>query len=132
MDDSGSGSMADKAKGTMESAKQEAEKSMQTAADKVEDTADDAMQDSGMDEMADSGTVASDGMAKVDENGAQASGLGYKHDATTVQNSRYASGQQCSNCALWQGGDEEWGGCPLFAGKQVKATGWCSAYAAAG
>jgi hypothetical protein len=74
-------------------------------------------------------------MAKVDENSAQAQGLGYRHDATTIDSAtqpRYAAGQQCSNCALFQGGDAEWGGCPLFAGKQVKATGWCNAYAKAG
>ena len=80
------------------------------------------------------GMIASDGMAQVDENGAQAMGLGYRHDATTVDASvqtRYKSGQQCSNCALYQGGDAAWGGCPLFAGQVVKSTGWCSAYAPA-
>ncbi|EED34682.1 High potential iron-sulfur protein [Luminiphilus syltensis NOR5-1B] len=99
---------------------------MEAAEDVVEETAEGAQ------------TIASDAssaMAKVDENGAQAQGLGYRHDATTIDTSaqpRYAAGQQCSNCALWQGGDAEWGGCPLFAGQQVKATGWCTAYNKAG
>ena len=82
-------------------------------------------------------TIASDAdaageMPRVDENGGQAQGLAYRHDATTVDASvqtRYQPGQQCSNCVLFQGGDDEWGPCPLFAGKQVKATGWCNAYA---
>lgn len=80
-------------------------------------------------------TIATDAVAKVDENGPQAMGLGYRHDATTVDTAsqpRYAAGQQCSNCVLYQGGDAEWGGCGIFAGQQVKATGWCSAYTAAG
>ena len=77
-------------------------------------------------------TIATDAMAQLDEKGPQAMGLGYKHDAATVENARYKSGQQCSNCVLFQGGSSEWGGCPLFTGKQVKASGWCSAYSAAG
>jgi hypothetical protein len=120
--------------------------SMEAAAEKTTAAMDDAMQDASAaaedmaEEVVDQGkaamdTIASDAsaaMAKLDEDGAQAMGLGYRHDATTVENARYKAGQQCSNCALYQGGDSDWGGCPLFAGKQVKATGWCSAYAAAG
>jgi High potential iron-sulfur protein len=43
---------------------------------------------------------------------------------------KYAAGQACSNCALYQGkaGDAA-GGCPLYAGKQVAAGAWCSGYA---
>ena len=71
--------------------------------------------------------------AMVDEKDPQAAGLGYKADATKVDKAKqpkYAAGQQCSNCALFQGkaGDAA-GGCPLFAGKQVAGKGWCSAYA---
>jgi hypothetical protein len=63
----------------------------------------------------------------------QAAALGYKADGTKTDKSKfpkYAAGQQCSSCALFQGkaGDKA-GGCPLFAGKQVAAAGWCSAYA---
>ena len=69
----------------------------------------------------------------VAEADANAASLGYKADATKVDKTKfpkYAAGQQCSSCALFQGkaGDAA-GGCPLFAGKQVAATAWCSAYA---
>lgn len=69
----------------------------------------------------------------VTEKDANAVGLGYKADATTVdkaKNKNYAAGQNCGSCALFQGkaGDAA-GGCPLFAGKQVSAKGWCTAYA---
>jgi hypothetical protein len=34
---------------------------------------------------------------------------------------------------LYQGkASDAWGGCPLFAGKQVSGKGWCSAYAKKG
>lgn len=66
------------------------------------------------------------------ESDAQASALGYKADASKADSSKYAkyaAGQQCANCALYQGkaGDAT-GACPLFAGKQVAAKGWCSAW----
>lgn len=69
----------------------------------------------------------------VDEKDGAAAGLGYKADATKTDKAKfpkYAAGQVCSNCALYQGkaGDAA-GGCPLFAGKQVAGKGWCSAYA---
>lgn len=71
-------------------------------------------------------------MPRLDEGSQQAQSLGYVHDATTVDEDRYPrydEGQACSNCALWQGGDSEWGGCSIFPGKKVKATGWCNVYA---
>lgn len=72
----------------------------------------------------------------VKETDPQAVALGYKPDATKtdkVKFPKYAAGQQCSNCALYQGkaGDKA-GGCPLFAGKEVAAAGWCSAWAKKG
>ena len=74
--------------------------------------------------------------AKVDEKDAQASALGYVSDATKADAKKfpkYAAGQNCGNCALYQGkaGDAA-GNCPLFAGKQVSAKGWCSAWAKKG
>lgn len=71
--------------------------------------------------------------AMVQDKDPQAVGLGYVADATkadTKRYPRYAAGQKCANCALYQGkaGDAA-GGCPLFAGKQVAAAGWCSAWA---
>lgn len=71
--------------------------------------------------------------AKVDEKDAQAVALGYVHDATKADKkkyTKYAAGQDCGNCALFQGkAGATSGPCPLFAGKQVEAKGWCSAYA---
>ena len=70
--------------------------------------------------------------AMVAESDPQAVALGYVADATKANKAKfpkYASGQQCSSCTLYQGktGDAA-GACALFAGKQVAAKGWCSAY----
>jgi hypothetical protein len=77
------------------------------------------------------GTAAAQA-AKVDEKDAQAQTLGYKHDATKVDKAKFAkylAGQNCANCTLYQGKPTDaWGGCPIFANKQVAAKGWCSAY----
>ena len=71
--------------------------------------------------------------AMVDEKDPQAAALGYVADAKKVDTKKfpkYAAGQMCSNCALYQGKPtDKAGGCPLFAGKQVAGPGWCSAYA---
>jgi High potential iron-sulfur protein len=68
----------------------------------------------------------------VSETDPQAAGLGYKINATKVDKAKfpkYAAGQNCKNCQLYQAkGDEKMGGCPLFAGKQVAASAWCSAW----
>lgn len=78
-------------------------------------------------------TVAHAQAQMVAENDPQAQALGYKADATKVDKAKqpkYAAGQQCSNCAVYQGkASDAAGPCPLFAGKQVTAKGWCSAYA---
>ncbi|HYA20911.1 MAG TPA: high-potential iron-sulfur protein [Burkholderiales bacterium] len=70
--------------------------------------------------------------AQVNESDPTAQSLGYKHDASKVDKAKfpkYAAGQSCSNCQLYQGkpGDA-WGPCPIFGGKNVNAKGWCSAY----
>lgn len=69
----------------------------------------------------------------VDEKSPQAAGLGYVADAKRADAKKYpkyAAGQVCTNCALYQGKPtDKAGGCPLFAGKQVAAAGWCSAWA---
>lgn len=69
---------------------------------------------------------------KVSESDPTAVSLGYKHDATLVdktKQTRYAPGEECSNCQLFQGkpGDA-FGPCPIFGGKEVSSKGWCSAY----
>jgi hypothetical protein len=74
--------------------------------------------------------------AKVDEKDPQAAALGYVSDATKADAKKfpkYAAGQMCGNCALYQGKPADAaGGCPLFAGKQVASKGWCSAWAKKG
>jgi len=52
---------------------------------------------------------------------------------TKDKHPKYAAGQICTNCALYQGkASDAWGACPLFAGKQVAGKGWCSAWAKKG
>lgn len=79
------------------------------------------------------GTTAHAQAPMVAESDPQASALGYKADAAKVDKAKqpkYAAGQQCSNCAVYQGkASDAAGPCPLFAGKQVTAKGWCSAWA---
>ena len=57
---------------------------------------------------------------------------GYKADAGNVDKSKqpkYAAGQLCHNCALYQGATgSASGGYPLFGRKHVAAKGWCSAW----
>ena len=71
--------------------------------------------------------------ALVDEKDAQAAALGYVADSKRVDVKKYpkfAAGQNCANCALYQGkAADKAAGCPLFAGKQVASAGWCSAWA---
>ena len=74
--------------------------------------------------------------AKLDEKDPQAVALGYVADGTKTDAKKYpkyAAGQICTNCALYQGKPTDAAGaCPLFAGKQVAGKGWCSAYAKKG
>lgn len=86
--------------------------------------------------LASSGTAFATGaqaQALLDEKDAQAVGLGYVADAKRVdvkKYSKFVAGQNCINCALYQGKPaDKAGGCPLFAGKQVAGAGWCSAWA---
>lgn len=69
---------------------------------------------------------------KLEESDAQATALGYKSDTTKVDAKKYpnhAAAQSCATCQLFQAkAKDASGGCPLFAGKQVMATGWCSAW----
>lgn len=69
----------------------------------------------------------------VAEADAQAKALGYVADAAKadkVKFPKFAAGQNCTTCALYQGkAGAAAGACPLFAGKEVAAKGWCSAYA---
>lgn len=72
----------------------------------------------------------------VSESDPTAVALGYKADASTVDKTKfpkYAAGQSCSSCALYQGAaGASSGPCPIFAGKAVSSKGWCSSYAKKG
>ena len=69
---------------------------------------------------------------KVDEKEPQAVALAYVDDAAKAaarKHPKYAPGQVCSNCALYQAqGAEATGPCALFGGRLVAAKGWCSAW----
>lgn len=73
------------------------------------------------------------GMAQLSEDDPQAKSLAYVHDATKIDGAnqpRFKTGQNCSNCALFQGkANQEWAGCSIFPGKAVNAAGWCTVYA---
>ncbi|MCL4110456.1 UNVERIFIED_CONTAM: hypothetical protein GTU68_022338 [Idotea baltica] len=58
-------------------------------------------------------------------------GLGYKKDTATVDAAKYdkhAADQNCAGCTLYASTSDAAGTCSIFAGKQVSAAGWCSAY----
>jgi len=69
---------------------------------------------------------------KLDEKDAQATALGYVSDTSKADQKKFpkhAVDQKCGNCALFQGKPgEAYAGCPIFAGRQVAAAGWCSSW----
>jgi hypothetical protein len=68
----------------------------------------------------------------VDPKDPTAVSLGYVADAAKADKAKFpkfAAGQHCGNCSLFQGKPTDAaGGCPIFAGKSVHSAGWCSAY----
>ena len=70
------------------------------------------------------------GLLEESDPGAQ--GLAYRADATKVdpaKNPTYQPGQTCANCSLYAGdAGQPQGGCALFYGKEVAASGWCNAW----
>jgi hypothetical protein len=68
----------------------------------------------------------------VSETDPQAVALGYKTLTSKVDKVKFpkvVATQNCKNCQLYQAKPEDKAGvCPLFAGKQVLATAWCSAW----
>ena len=77
--------------------------------------------------------VHAQAQVKLDEKDPQAVALGYVADAAKVDTKKFpkfAAGQNCANCALYQGkAGAASGPCALFPGKDVTAKGWCQAYA---
>jgi High potential iron-sulfur protein len=58
-----------------------------------------------------------------------AKSLKYTSDASKAPDAK--PGSKCANCQLYQGSaDSTQGGCLLFPGKAVKASGWCSSWTA--
>lgn len=68
----------------------------------------------------------------LDEADAAAVALGYVADTARADKTKYpnhADSQTCANCGLYQGtAGADAGPCPLFAGRQVAAQGWCASY----
>jgi anaerobic selenocysteine-containing dehydrogenase len=59
----------------------------------------------------------------------QAKAVSYVEDAKQAKAA--TQGSTCANCALYQGASgSSQGPCQLFPGKDVKAAGWCSSWAA--
>ena len=59
----------------------------------------------------------------------EAKAVKYVENAKAAQDA--APGSRCANCGLYQGPDgSAQGPCQLFPGKEVKAAGWCSSWAA--
>ncbi|HLY53855.1 MAG TPA: high-potential iron-sulfur protein [Steroidobacteraceae bacterium] len=65
----------------------------------------------------------------LDASSAQARAVRYVEDARQARSP--AAGNNCANCALYQGASgSARGPCQLFPGRDVKATGWCTSWAA--
>ncbi len=81
-----------------------------------------------------SGNVyATDELPELTEDDPMAVGLGYKIDTATVDatlQTKHTADQNCTNCALYTSKTDDLGTCVIFAGKQVSAIGWCTAWAA--
>lgn len=77
-------------------------------------------------------TTSARAQAVLDEKDPQAIALGYVADAKKVDPKKYpkyAAGQLCSNCSLYQAKPTDpVGGCALFGTNKVAGKGWCSAW----
>jgi hypothetical protein len=81
--------------------------------------------------------LAAEELPKLDENDPTAQSLGYVHDASKADVSKFpkragpdGANQFCHNCQFYSGtANQEWGPCALFPGKLVNANGWCNAWA---
>lgn len=81
------------------------------------------------------GTVTAAGVAlaplrafaqdRVDPSEDLAAALTYVHESGV-------DGQSCANCAFYADPSAEWAGCQIFAGREVKGTGVCTSWVAAG
>lgn len=77
-------------------------------------------------------------LPQVSEDDPTAKALGYVHDASSVDVSKFpkragdaGASQFCHSCNLYQAAEgAEWGKCSIFPGKLVKGEGWCNAWVA--
>ncbi|WP_295999541.1 high-potential iron-sulfur protein [Rugamonas sp.] len=70
-------------------------------------------------------------LTPLKEDDPQAVEFGYKDDTARVDNQRFPEhkpDQKCAKCQIYADGPNDTGGCPIFAGKSVRAGGWCSAF----
>jgi hypothetical protein len=77
-------------------------------------------------------TIARADAPMVDPKEPTAVQLGYVTDASKADKAKfpkYAPGQECGNCALYQApAGAEKGPCPLYQNKLVLSKAWCSAW----
>jgi len=73
-------------------------------------------------------TASAADLPLVSEDDPTAKALKYTPDVTKAAAAK--PGSKCANCSLYQGGAAAQGGCLLFPGKAVKATGWCASWTA--
>jgi len=65
----------------------------------------------------------------LDATSPEARAVKYVEDAARASGA--TAGSTCANCALYQGADgSKQGPCQIFPGKEVRAGGWCSSWAA--
>ncbi|MFK8051669.1 MAG: high-potential iron-sulfur protein [Woeseiaceae bacterium] len=126
MDDAGA--MADDAKAAMGDMADDAKEAAGDMVDGAKEAAGDMA-----DKAAGAVSDGSGGLPKVKEDDAVAQALGYKHDANSVDQGKYAgrggvANEACENCVLFIAGKDGWGACSIFAGKSVNAKGWCASY----
>ena len=67
---------------------------------------------------------------KVDENSLTAKALNYRQDASEVKDPKRTTVQVCAACQMYSADKEveRFAPCGNFQGKQVAASGWCSAW----
>ena len=125
------GDMAEQADDMMADAKDKADGMMSEAQDKADGMMADAKDMAG--DAKDKAAEMIGGLPKLQESDPVAQALGYVHDASKVDQSKYAgrgaeANEYCKNCALYQAREGGWGACSIFAGKAVNQNGWCASY----
>jgi len=78
--------------------------------------------------------AAGENLPHLSESDPLAKSLGYQSDAKNVDKTKfptYKAGDHCGVCRFFQGtpgADSGYGGCQIFAGYSVEATGWCASF----